>query len=146
VFTASEGRGCRSAAFHTPGGRVVPPGRRQVRVRTTYSGTFGERQSVYRNSLFQKRLEIEIDEFCRQTPCNVNGVVQADAERPDLAVFAVVLPGGAGATADAGSVRIPKRAYDVYPFNPEDDSVRQSLEAIRTLLRRAAGLAHPTSS
>lgn len=87
-------------------------------------------------SLFQKRLRMEL----QSAPLDDSGAI-VFSEVPDgsgdvTLAWCDVVGEVVNGTPSFGEYRIPRHAYDVYPYHHEDPSVQEALESLQAFVTR----------
>lgn len=97
------------------------------------------------DSLFQRRIAVEVPECVVSGEEDIRLVFTPSTEDPDAITFACcdasgeVLPG----TPGFGEYMIPRHAYDVYPFNQNDEAVLNALGMVDAVVGRVTEVLVP---
>ena len=107
-----------------------------------YEGVYQDRTGIYTNSIFQKRLELELSRYDLGSGDNVHFSLRLCSNGTDgveLVCFNSRRD-NEGHPLEIGSVRIPRRAYEIYPYYPGDPLVQTVLAAVHRLAQQAVAL------
>ncbi|MCX7591760.1 MAG: hypothetical protein N2255_09045 [Kiritimatiellae bacterium] len=93
---------------------------------------------LFANSIFQRRLEIELTRHEGELPEGLDFFIRFSERYPDGVelVCRDMRCCACGLPVEVGVVRIPRRAYEVYPYYPGDSVVHGAIAQVHFLVQQ----------
>ncbi|MGQ9663435.1 MAG: hypothetical protein ACUVWX_14035 [Kiritimatiellia bacterium] len=111
-------------------------------MKVTYCGLDQKRSGLYVNSILHKRVEVELSHYDLELSPEIHFSLRPckdEGEGVELVCCAARSDNGDRPT-EIGSVRIPRRAFEIYPYYPGDSLIQTILTAVHRLAQQAVTL------